>query len=471
MSIKEHTMSEAWPEVPASASISHNIKEAQDYVDTHNIEETYLWFYDKVRNGGAWDYKQQGRQYEAFGNWHYGVIGTAMGIPKDTLRRLAGAAQLRAGTSDRTSWGHPLGQPPYGDDPADQDWINKGIEWARVNGHEGSLIIPRELIRFPLNWAEQGVGLIHPQGINPAVHEAFMDARAVILRRDPLAIDLDKDGIETIGITATPVLFDHDGDGTRSPTGWLHGDDAWLVLDRNGNGSIDAGAELFGTDTLKSDGQLARSGFDALRDLDSDGNGLLNANDTAFAQLQLWQDHNQDGLSQADELASLAHHGITAIDGFGLPADFDLGNGNRVTATALVMRSDGNPTQAFDLVLANEPPLPTLDPFVPQAPETPAPFDPPSPASEYAEEWSNNLLTPVEIDYAMNDLWQMAFNAGRSATPPMPAVSETDAYFGAQVDSLINAMTAFAPPTSAHTTLRPDERMAGPVPTFATPLA
>jgi hypothetical protein len=97
------------------------------------------------------------------------------------------------------------------------------------------------------------------------------------------------------------------------------------VLDRNGNGAIDAGAELFGTDTLKFNGQFALSGFDALRDLDSDGNGLLNASDTAFAQLQLWQDLNQDGLSQAIELRPLADHGITAIDGFGLPADIDLG--------------------------------------------------------------------------------------------------------------------------------------------------
>lgn len=307
-------------------------------------------------------------------------------------------------------------------------------------------------------WALEGWDSVDPYGIDPLVNTAFNDARAVVLVRDPLAIDLDKDGIETIGITTTPVFFDHDGDGTPTPTGWLQGDDAWLVLDRNGNGAIDAGAELFGTDTLKSNGQFALSGFDALRDLDSDGNGLLNASDTAFAQLQLWQDLNQDGLSQAIELRPLADHGITAIDGFGLPADIDLGNGNRIAATALVMRRDGNPLQAVDLILANEPPLPTLDilePLVAQASEVPAPLDPLPHDSTYAADWSDPL-TPYEVNYAMNELWQMAFNAGRNE-PPVPAMNETDAYFANQVDSLINAMAAFSPPPSAQTTLRTDE--------------
>jgi hypothetical protein len=59
--------------------------------------------------------------------------------------------------------------------------------------------------------------------------------------RDPLAIDLDGDGIETIGITATPVLFDHNADGIKTGTGWVKADDAWLALDRDVNGLIDTG--------------------------------------------------------------------------------------------------------------------------------------------------------------------------------------------------------------------------------------
>ncbi len=94
--------------------------------------------------------------------------------------------------------------------------------------------------------------------------------------RDPLAIDLDGDGIETVGVTATPILFDHNGDGLRTGTGWVKGDDAWLVLDRNGNGLVDSGRELFGVDTVLSgtagvDAVFARSGFEALLALDTGG--------------------------------------------------------------------------------------------------------------------------------------------------------------------------------------------------------
>lgn len=55
---------------------------------------------------------------------------------------------------------------------------------------------------------------------------------------DPLVLDLDNDGIETIGIANTVVVFDHDGDGIKTGTGWVNSDDGFLVLDRNGNGTI-----------------------------------------------------------------------------------------------------------------------------------------------------------------------------------------------------------------------------------------
>jgi Ca2+-binding RTX toxin-like protein len=90
----------------------------------------------------------------------------------------------------------------------------------------------------------------------------------------------------------------------------LKGDDAWLVLDRNGNGSIDSGRELFGVDTLvtNTDGTTrnATSGLDALRSLDSSGDGLFDAHDAMFGSVRLWQDLNGDGISQSNELSTLA---------------------------------------------------------------------------------------------------------------------------------------------------------------------
>ena len=87
---------------------------------------------------------------------------------------------------------------------------------------------------------------------------------------DPLTLDLDGDGIETVGInTNNPILFDHDGDGVKTATGWIGSDDGLLVLDRNNNGTIDNGKELFGDNTVMSNGQTAADGFAALADLDS----------------------------------------------------------------------------------------------------------------------------------------------------------------------------------------------------------
>nr|WP_246432181.1 hypothetical protein [Xanthomonas theicola] len=110
--------------------------------------------------------------------------------------------------------------------------------------------------------------LLHPSpnGVANNVNEKFRDAANFLPRRDPLTLDLDGDGIETISADRG-VMFDHDGDGVRSGSGWVSADDGLLVMDRNGNGVIDNGGELFGADTMLSNGGKAASGFDALRDL------------------------------------------------------------------------------------------------------------------------------------------------------------------------------------------------------------
>ncbi len=148
--------------------------------------------------------------------------------------------------------------------------------------------------------------------IADSVNDFFLRARNFV-RREPLAIDLDGDGIETVGVAAG-VLFDHNADGIKTGTGWLKGDDAFLVLDRNGGGTIDSGRELFGVDTVLSDGSTGKDGFSALRDLDGNGDSVFNSQDAQYANVRLWRDLNQDGVSQANELQSLASVGVTSID-------------------------------------------------------------------------------------------------------------------------------------------------------------
>jgi RHS repeat-associated protein len=96
-------------------------------------ERILYWFYQQVRNRGPWDYKQLGKQYEDFGNFNYGVTGSALGIPDWLLLRAAGYASTKADRSRAKKWGHWWGGPPYGDDPRDQQKIREGIQYWKEN--------------------------------------------------------------------------------------------------------------------------------------------------------------------------------------------------------------------------------------------------------------------------------------------------------------------------------------------------
>jgi len=192
-----------------------------------------------------------------------------------------------------------------------------------------------------LNYGSEYYDWTHPT-IDPRTSTNYTDAQKYRPRVDPLTFDLDNDGLETVGISATnPILFDHDGDGTKNGTGWVKADDAMLVLDRNGNGSIDSGRELFGDNTIKSNGQTATDGFDALADLDSNHNGVVNNQDAQFANLRLWRDLNQDGLSQAGELFTLNALGIAGINVASKAHNTTLANGNQLADTGSFIKTDG----------------------------------------------------------------------------------------------------------------------------------
>lgn len=84
------------PPVPPGERVCSNMATTEMHRGSGAID----WFYSMVRNGGAWDYKQRGRQYQDFGNYNYGATGKAHGLPDWVLLRAAGWAQSRAGTSD-----------------------------------------------------------------------------------------------------------------------------------------------------------------------------------------------------------------------------------------------------------------------------------------------------------------------------------------------------------------------------------
>lgn len=86
----------------------------------------------------------------------------------------------------------------------------------------------------------------------------------------------------------------------------------WLARDLNGNGKIDDGSELFGSNTPLAGG-TARHGFEALAQLDANGDGVLDAKDPAFTALLVWRDANADRVAQPGELTSLAQERVNAL--------------------------------------------------------------------------------------------------------------------------------------------------------------
>lgn len=166
------------------------------------------------------------------------------------------------------------------------------------------------------------------------MHVEFRAGDALI---DPLALNFDGKGVQ---LTDEKYEFDLDSDGQTENISMLQQGSGFLVLDKNGNGKVDNGSELFGPET--------NQGFRELKAYDSDGNNWIDEKDAVFYQLNLWT-KSETG---ADEFATLIEKGVGAIYLESIETPLDLGQG-RLRETGVYLSEDGTPNtiQEVDLLV------------------------------------------------------------------------------------------------------------------------
>ncbi|GAB4283700.1 MAG: hypothetical protein Kow0029_29990 [Candidatus Rifleibacteriota bacterium] len=164
-----------------------------------------------------------------------------------------------------------------------------------------------------------------------------------IKKADPLVLDIAQDGLN-LTKAGEGALFDIDGDGKLDQTAWVKGDDALLVYDRNGNGIIDNGTELFG------DQNGSINGFAELARYDKNSDGRIDNLDPIFKSLKLYQDMNGNGKIESHELKTLEQMGLKSLNLNFYRTNQDM-NGNSLILNGSFEKNDGTTGLLADVLL------------------------------------------------------------------------------------------------------------------------
>ena len=169
---------------------------------------------------------------------------------------------------------------------------------------------------------------------------------------DPIIIDLNKNGITSTKLNNT-IYFDHDNNNFKEASSWIDKGDAFLALDKNSNGLIDNGNELFGNHTIsntrfKYTNNKATNGYEALKAYDLNGDNVIDSKDEIYDKLLLWKDSNQNAITDKGELIKLKDSGIVSIDLNYKNTSIDE-KGNTIKQSSTVTFEDGSTTIANDV--------------------------------------------------------------------------------------------------------------------------
>jgi len=179
--------------------------------------------------------------------------------------------------------------------------------------------------------------------ISVSAQFTFQELQGEVQQADPIILDLNGNGFDLTNYR-DGARFDILGNGRAVPTAFVTGGDAFLAIDRNGDGIINSGRELFG------DQNGAANGFEELRKLDSNGDGVIDRHDADFDKLLLWRD-NGNGITESGELISLRDAGIAAISLNYRNVNHGAAGGNRIAQLATFQWSDGRTGATGDAIL------------------------------------------------------------------------------------------------------------------------
>lgn len=155
---------------------------------------------------------------------------------------------------------------------------------------------------------------------------------------DPLVVDLDGDGVNLVSFNNSHVSFDVDNDGFVENTGWVSGADGIVVHDKNGDGIINDISETISEYYTEN----VVDGLEALATLDSNNDGIFNNLDDAWTSLRVWQDANEDGVTDDGELKTFDSLDIVSINLSREIIDRENLEGNPVLSRSTMTMDDGS---------------------------------------------------------------------------------------------------------------------------------